>query len=392
MKCNYFLLVFLFLTSVVFGQTNFTFNSGGTEQVNYFTTLPYEKVNDKIIIKIKVKDKTHRFILDTGAPTIIDAKLFEELKPTVLTKLSISDANNAIDSMILVSLSDIALNEVVFQNIPTLVSKSNKVFECFEVDGIIGSNLMRNSIIQIDETNKKVILTDNVKKLNLSSVPSSKLFLDKQSSPIIWIQLKNKSKAKEQLLFDTGMQGLYDLSLYHFETFKENEVFDKIQKGEGSNALGIHGIAKDTTIYRIHLPVLEINGIKFQNVLTQTTMDNNSRIGSKLLHYGTVTVDYKNKKFYFKPNSNNAIDAHEKQFPINIIPKNDKLYISTVWDDKLKSQINAGDQILEIDSKSFEKIDFCDLILKSTLKGKDKILLKTKNSNGEIIETILYSE
>ena len=121
-------------------------------------------------------------------------------------------------------------------------------------------------------------------------------------------------------------------------------------------------------------------------------MDNNSRIGSKLLHYGTVTVDYKNKKFYFKPNSNNDIDAHEKQFPINIIPKNDKLYISTVWDDKLKSQINAGDQILEIDSKSFEKIDICDLILKSTLKGKDKILLKTKNSNGEIIETILYSE
>ncbi len=383
------ILTFLFITKVCCGQTGFTFNNGGTDQIHYYSSLQYENINDKIIIKIKIKDKIYRFILDTGAPTTITTKLFDELKNNVITKISVSDANATKDSVIVVSLNEVLIGDIAFKNIPTLVAKPNIVFECFEVDGIIGSNLLRNSILQIDGSNNQVIITDDVKKLNLNPKQSSKLFLDNQSSPVIWVKLKNKKQAKEQLLFDSGMQGLYDLSLRHLEIFKKYSIFEELGKGTGINSLSLFGMAKDTTIHRLRLPIMEINGNKLLNITTETTLDNNSRIGSSLLHYGIVTVDYKNKKFYFNPYTTTDIDASEKQFPVNFIPQNNKLYIGTVWDNDLKIKISPGDQVLTIDGINYENINICDFLLKSILKGKDKILITTRDSSGKKIETII---
>lgn len=383
------LLTFLFITEVCPGQTDFTFNSGGTEQAHYYSSLQYENINDKIIIKIKINDRIYRFILDTGAPTTISTKLFDQLNPEVITKISLSDANAAKDSVVVVSLNEIQVGDITFKSIPALVATPNTAFECFEVDGIIGSNLLRNSILQIDGSNNKVIITDDAKRLNLNSRQSSKLFLDRQSSPVIWVKLINKKQAKDQLLFDSGMQGLYDLSLRHLGTFQKYKIFEELGKGTGTNTFSFHGMAKDTTIYWLRLPILEINGVKLLNVTTKTTLGNNSRIGASLLHYGIVTVDYKNKRFYFNPYTTTDIDAYKKQFPVNFVPKNNKLYIGTVWDNELSTKISAGDQVVAIDGINYENINICDLFLKSIVEGKDKILLTTRNNSGQNIETIL---
>lgn len=383
-------LIFLFIARICFGQTNFTFNNGGADQVHYYSSFQYENSNDLIIINVKIKDKTYRFIVDTGAPTTISTKLFEEIKPEIITKISISDANAAKDSISVVSLNEIVIGDIVFRNIPTLVSKPYVPFDCLEVDGLIGSNLLRNSILQIDEKNKKITITDDAKKLNLNPKQSSKLWLDRQSSPVLWIKLKNnKQEAKEQLLFDSGMQGLYDLSLRQLASFNKYNIFEELGKSSGINGMGLHGMAKDTLMYRFRLPVMEINGAKLLNVVTETTMDDNSRIGAALTHYGVVTVDYRNKKFYFDPFTTTDIDASEKQFPANIIPKNNKLYIGTVWDDQLNTKISAGDQVVAIDGVNCENYDFCDFLLNPVLKGKDKVRLITRDNSGKNVETIL---
>ncbi len=386
------ILTLLFITKVCCGQTGFTFNNGGTDQVHYYASLQCENINYKIIIKIKIKDRIYRLFLDTGAPTTISSKLFDELKPDIVTKISVSDANEAKDSMIVVSLNEILIGDIAFNSIPTLVAKPNLAFECFDVDGIIGSNLLRNSIVQFDERNNKVIFTDDAKKLNLNSRQSSKMFLNRQSSPYIWVKLKNKKQLKTQLLFDSGMNGLYDLPLSHYSNFIKYNIFERLGEGIGSNSWGLHGIAKDTTIYRLRLPILEISGSKLLNIATKTTLDNNPRIGALLLQYGIVTVDYKNKKFYFNPYATTDMDAGEKQFPVSFFPKNNKLYIGTVWDNKLNAKISTGDQVVAIDGVNYENTNICDLLLKPILKGKDKVLLTTRDHSGKNIETFIERE
>lgn len=382
----------LFIATICGAQAPFTLNGGGTDQAQYFAALPYESINEKIIIKARINDKTYRFLLDTGAPTTISTQLSETLKPALVAQIPVWDVNNARDSMMVVSLNEIFVGDIAFKNIPALVAKPNIAFECFELDGIIGSNLMRNSILQIDERNKQMVLTDDVKRLNLSAKQASKLWLDRQSSPIIQIKLKNKNQAKEQLLFDTGMQGLYDVSMRHLATFQKHKLFETLGKGVGSNAMGLHGMAKDTTIYRLRLPVMEINGHKLLNIVTETTLDDNSRIGASLLQYGVVTVDYKHKKFYFSPYTLTDTDTREKRFPINIVPKGDQIFIGTVWSDALSSKISAGDQVIAIDGVNYEKTDLCALFLAPILKGKDSMRISTKNREGKIVETFLRRE
>ncbi|MDX2133353.1 MAG: retropepsin-like aspartic protease [Saprospiraceae bacterium] len=382
----------LLITKICFGQTDFTFNNGGTDQANYYASFPYENINDKIIIKIKIKESIYRFILDTGAPTTISTRLFDELAPDIMAKIAISDANAATDSAVVVSLDEIFVGDIAFKNIPTLVAKPHIIFECFEIDGIIGSNLLRNSVLQIDESNKQVIITDDVKKLNLSAGQSSKLLLNAQSSPYIWIKLKNRKKAKELLLFDSGMQGLYDLALAHLGTFQKYNIFEALGKSSGSNAMSLHGMAKDTTMYRLRLPIMEINGHKLLNIATETTLDNSSRIGAGLLQYGIVTVDYKNKKFYFNPYAAKETDASEKQFAVSLVPKNNKLHIGAVWDTELNTKISVGDQVIAIDGINYENVNICDLMLKPVLKDKDKIVLTTRDNSGENTETTIERE
>ena len=92
-----------------------------------------------------------------------------------------------------------------------------------------------------------------------------------------------------------------------------------------------------------------------------TTNDAVSRIGSKLLEYGKVTLDYKNKRFHFLPFENiNADELSER--PRAILPtwQNDKLVVGIIWDKALEPQINLGDEILSIDGVDIQSMDICE--------------------------------
>jgi hypothetical protein len=384
------LLCLLLSSQICLGQAGFSFNEGESSQADHFTSIPYENINGKIIHRVDINGKAYRFILDTGAPTSISARLNDDLNPNLIAKVPISDANNKTDSLTVVRLSDIIIGNVHFQDIPALVIDNPVLSECLQVDGLVGSNLLRGSIVRIDDKSKTVVITDDEKKLSLHPKHASDLFLDKQSSPVITIGLKNKKRAKEQVLLDTGMNALYDLSLNNFNLFQEHEIFNVLASARGSNSMGLFGLAQDTVQYRLRFPEMDINNVKILNAPAQTTADDNSRIGSSILDYGVMTIDYINKKFYLTPYDHNAIDASEKAFPIDYVPRNNQLHVSFVWDNTLSDRITVGDQIIAIDDISYEHIDICDLVTNDNIfKGKDSVKLITRNSRGEHLETVL---
>lgn len=375
------------LPSHLFGQEIFSFNQGGTAQTNYHLTIPYVNVKEKIIIQVTIGDRERRFIVDTGAPTMIIPELKKELKSEVVKVVPITDANQEKDSLETVCLASISIDSIVFNDIPAVVAKSSSIFECFEVEGIIGSNLLRNSVVQFDHNDQIIKLVDKPDKLSLSGKQYADLSLDDQNSPIITIKLKNKRKVMEEVLFDTGMQGLYDVSLGKLEALQQYKTFEFIAEGHGSNTFGLLGLAKGATHYKLHLPTMEINGVDLLNITTETVLGNNSSIGSKLLRFGIVTLDYPNQKFYFEPYVDGDIDVDEKQFPLSIVPADDRLFVGIVWDEALSKKINIGDQVIAIDGVNYESISICDYLTSQILEGKDKVMLTTKNELGEIQDT-----
>lgn len=385
MKKIYFILLLSLVTFCSYSQKKFTLNEGDVAQKGYFTEIEYENIRGKVIVKSTLNGKVYRFIVDTGAPNVITKALFKELNPTVLSKIQAQDGNGKMDSITVVRLNEITLGNVVFNGVPALVSNDSFIFDCHHVDGFIGSNMLRNSIVQFSSKDHKMILTDQASKLPLNKKYASDLVVNlAQSSPYFKVKVKGEDKGIVELLFDLGMEGLYDLSLRHYSILEKEKIFTVLAKSKGSRVMSLNGIASDTTLYQLRLPELNVNGAILKNVSVQTTASSNSRIGSDLLKYGLVTLDYKNKKFYFDP-FESSVDLYKKELPISITLKDNKMVIGVIWDQKLKDKVSPGDQVVAIDDIDYSNIDPCNLITRPSLfEGKDQFTLTLQGKDGVI--------
>lgn len=384
-----FLQIFflLFLCNPLSAQISpLTANQGTASEKEYLSTIPYKELKGKMIVQATINGKTYHFVLDTGAPMVLSKRLSSELNLPVQSKMEIIDQSGLKDSMEVVSLPRIKIGEINFNDTPALVS-TDPVFDCLGIDGLIGSNILRNSTVQFSSRTKSIIITNTPKLLHLKSKYASKMYLDPvQSNPFIWINQKNgKVKAREQLLFDTGMDELYAVSIHNYKKFfDEIGLFNVTAKATGTFTIGIHGNATENENYRFLLPELSINKTALKNVTTETTYDNNSRVGAKLLEYGVATVDYINKRFYFEPfDSSKSFDLTEKSWPFSLIPKDNKMVVGIVWDERYREEINLGDEVIKINEVGYENMSFCELLLTGGIHPKlseTTIVLKDPNT------------
>jgi hypothetical protein len=379
------ILLLTLISSHIYSQ-NIDLNIGKVKSKEYYEEVGFEFIKNKIIIPVTIEGKEYKFILDTGAPNIISNEINNLISPELIKTIPVSDANGKKENLNVVSVKSLILGNVEFINTATLVYdlNANPIFKCFGIDGFIGSNMLRKSIIQIDSKKKIVTITDSQKKLSLNKKESTKIkFIGNQSSPYIWINLKGLDNGKEHVLIDTGMDGLYDVSKRNYQIFKEKEIFNVTGKSKGASSLSLFGDASMDEHYELLLPSLKLIDTEFENVVTHTTNDNNSRIGAELLEYGIMTIDFKNKRFYFKPNSRKR-NLNNFDFGFSRTLKDEKLIVGFVWDEELKNKLSYGDEILEINGKS---VNICNLITKDIINKNDKtIKMKIKPKKGEIFE------
>src|SRR5690554_1593484 len=162
---RFIILFFIFTHSVV---SQDLFKAGEINEKKYFEEIDFELVENKIIVPVVIEGKTYRFLLDTGAPNIISEKLHKKLNSEVLLETLISDANNNIDTMKVVSLHKLTIGKLTFENTTSLVFDldNHPIMSCFDIDGFIGSNLFKNTAIKVSLKDKKLSITDNTKNFN----------------------------------------------------------------------------------------------------------------------------------------------------------------------------------------------------------------------------------
>src|SRR5215217_2588224 len=391
MRIFFVMLLLSLRTTISCAQQEFTMNQGGTIQKNYFTEIGYEDIRWAPIVNVTINGKTYRFLVDTGAGNAITKKLFDELKPEVMKKIPISDANNETDSLNIVNLKEIKIGDLVFNNITTIVPKDPLIFDCMKIDGFIGSNMLRNSIVQFSSKTRKIVITDQPEKLNLQQKQGTDMHLTpSQSLPIVTLAFVGKGSGTIPTLFDTGFADFFNLALFHFNATQQAEVFNVQAKSTGRNSLGLYGFGNDTIQYRLQVPELHINGTVFKNVNHNTTVGDDSIIGARLLDYGVVTVDYKSKKFYFEPYEA-SFDLSNGWFPVSVIPRDDKIWIGMIWDEQLKGKINLNDQVLAIDGVDYAHVSTCEFMMKTVIfNGTSQAVLKLRGADGKIREVTIY--
>ena len=142
--------LFISLTNFINAQ-NAKFKTGVPTSKNYYTEIKYEDIRGKLIIPIKIGNENYKFLFDTGAPNLISKNVWNKIESKSTKELSVSDANQKKQPMVMARIPVLKIGNVTFKNTSTIVfmDEDNLVFDCFKVDGIIGSNLLRKSIVQI---------------------------------------------------------------------------------------------------------------------------------------------------------------------------------------------------------------------------------------------------
>ncbi len=384
-------LVFLFVSSIIFSQ-KLAFDQGKINQKNYYEEISFELVNDKIILPVVINNKTFKFLLDTGAPNVISKRVLEEINVQNSKKINVSDANNQSDEMEMVAIESMKLGNLSFENNVALVSDLDNHFilKCFKMDGFIGSNLLRNSVIKISLKDKKIIITNDIKSLQTKAKPTKLKLFGEQKSPYVKINFSKDDKrdVTEEVLIDTGMDGFYEMSNRAFTILSKENVWEELSRSTGSSSIGLFGTAPLKEQVLLRAPFLKVNNTTFENLITNTTDDNNSRLGLDLLKHGDIIIDFKKKKFYFEANETIILDKKAPIYSATII--DNKYAVGFVWDVSFRDKLSYGDEIIRVDSFVIEKMDFCEVVkIKNFRKDNQTYELEVKPKNESETKTIL---
>lgn len=291
---------------------DFTLNQGYVEQQGFYITAPFDIRNDLLIIDVTINGRQKKFLLDTGAPTIISASLQKQLRFDILARIGAEDINGNHDSFTTVSVDELSINGLKVRDVPALViDDDNVMFKHLQIDGVVGSNFLRDMILRISVRDRKVIFTDDINLLDTVRAYCEHMYTDKdmQSSPVITVHLGQG--ITEELLFDTGFSGFYDISGRKFPMFNNHEGVSVVGVENDKAMYGMIGVEPPTEKIKVLIPQYNVGGFVFHNVIAYTSSDNNSKIGAKFLRTADVTLDYRNNKFYLQPYSMAGTDFED---------------------------------------------------------------------------------
>lgn len=282
--------------------SDFTLNKGYVANKGFYVSLPFTTQNDLLIVQVTINGKSKKFLLDTGAPTTISQSLQEQYKFDAIGKVTGLDINGNTDMFETVNVPALSVGSLTVKDVPALVmADDNPIMKHLGVDGILGSNYLRNMIVRISVNENRIIFTDDLTALDLQHAYKEQMHTDKdiQSSPVIRVKLG--ANVTEELLFDTGFSGFYDLAAQKFSTFGNQEDINVIAVEQGRMMQGLIGVEPPVEKHKVLIPQYSIGGFVFHNVIAYTSSDDNSKIGAKFLRTADVTLDYINNKFYMQP-------------------------------------------------------------------------------------------
>jgi hypothetical protein len=126
--------------------------SGSVNRPVFKIEVPFEMRLGLIILKVMIHGKEYSFILDTGAPDAISKELAQQLGVKVAGSGKISDSQGGNGTLGYTAIDSIGIGGLQFLNTGAIIAdlRQSTDIACFNADGVIGTNLMRKAVWQID--------------------------------------------------------------------------------------------------------------------------------------------------------------------------------------------------------------------------------------------------
>lgn len=276
------------------------------------STIPFELINNLIVIPLKINGFELRFVVDTGVKyTILVDKLYSDLLQIQYQRqieLLGADRNQVMLAFVAPNVN-IELGDVFNPQETLLVLEEDflKFDEIFgeDVHGIIGYELFKDFIVKIDYDNRNLVLYKHKNfKHNHRRYETFDIELN-YGKPYINapITLHNSDTVNGRFLLDTGasFDFLLDINSSSKIDFPPQALRGDLGRGLGGLLDGLVG----------RIDSLKFDPFSFQGVITFYQSDSvfselnelsnrNGIIGDGILKRFTAIFDYKNEKLYLR--------------------------------------------------------------------------------------------
>ena len=340
MKKLTLLLLILSVLTGVSAQKSF-FKDGEMELKEANDTLRVEVINNVMVLEVSVNDTPYRFILDTGAPTAISSVVKGEF--SLVSERKVADPYGNIEEIPFLSIPKMAIGNVIFTDIVAM-EYDMEVLDMFDAHGIIGANLMAKGAWEFDLKNEQIIVH---REANFDAYPyASKLKFEATGTPLI--HLKYFNDYPDLVVFDTGYNGLFNLSYKIFKKLKKIGLVEKEAKGEGALAKTAF-TEEHNTAYKTKLKISTGN-FELADIIAEVEENDITLIGSEFLNYYNTVFDFHNKKIYMKPYGNKPETTYSTVGAEFAMDDKKGLYVAFLWEDSEAASkgLSVGDRVLSI--------------------------------------------
>ncbi len=332
--------------------------------------IPFELIDGKIVIAVKIKNDQHQFIFDTGAFTIISPELQDKLdaKKTNIIFEGI-DANNSKSNMNVFSTNrlqigglDLKKVNFSFADVSWMSSRA-----CQKISGVFGANMMKGKIWKLDFINKTMTISDESNKIKLSNllqIPFSEE--DFTGVPKINVKIRNQDL---QYIFDTGSAMGFTLDQDSYNRVKD----DQFLTFEGMLAQSISSVS--TGKKYVDLMEVQINNSNLGMQMVDSSFDSRNLLGTRFMKNYEVQLDFIHKNIMLYPNG--GLPEYSS-FGISLAPVKDALIIVNKLQIPQLAALSLNEKIVKVNQIDVSKVSsetFC--VVKTVLDSNSSVTIET---------------
>ncbi len=352
---------------------------GSIKSDSFSESIDVEVINGLIIIPVELRGKTYHFLFDTGAPNSISLEIQNDLNYKTVSKGHIIDTDRNRAKVKYIEIDSLILGKVAFYDQTAFVGDftQNPLFKCLNIDGIVGSNLMRFCNWKIDYESKKILLTSELLDENdaYSKIPFT---TDNQYNVLIDLNIAGINI--KNITVDYGSNGSLSLPSKVFSELINNRVTGNPYREIGVSQAGIIGDIVEMNREIYYTDTLWLKKEFAVNVLLQS--EGSGLLGSKVLSNWVVGIDWSNQLLYLME-KREVPTSGTHGFGIGY-SNEIGIYVQSVIMDgpAYKIGLQPGMKILKINNTVFDKNEGFCAIANSVDRTQNTITISFEDFDG----------
>ncbi|MDH4470957.1 MAG: aspartyl protease family protein [Fluviicola sp.] len=366
---------------------------GDVEQPSFTAEIPFEMRMGLVVVKVNIEGKDYDFMVDTGAPNVVTKELAADLNLKAKVERKTGDSQGKKEVLQFAEMPEMLIGGVHFIETGAAIAdlkRSNEI-ACLDVDGFVGSNLMKEAVWQFDYERKVITISDSIDAFEIPATAFRIPFTPATSfTPLVDITYNGVTD--KLVTFDTGSNGYFGSSASTRKTLQSEGKLANPAIGVGANSSGLYGLGDGDSTYNALIKDTKLGSLTIPEQVVSFGPGART-IGTKFLEHYRVIINWSTNEIILIP-TDDFINNKLENFGISPFYNNDQLEVRLVMlgSEADKMGIRLGDRILEVngnDTRVFTKDMWCDVLNDGLVPEGEKTMTLLIEREGENLKVQL---